>query len=72
VGVISMVTSHPQSEHLPLTAIVDFSGLSSNSFFKVSTRIIFFSSCNSYPSAKPGHGFAPHLYLFNSANTMPQ
>ena len=36
VGVISMIVSHPQSEHLSLFTIVDFSGLDSNIFFNIS------------------------------------
>jgi hypothetical protein len=36
VGVISIIVSHPQSEHLPFKTIVDFSGLASNNFLNIS------------------------------------
>jgi hypothetical protein len=36
VGVISIVASRPQSEHLPFNTIVDFLGLDSNIFPNIS------------------------------------
>jgi hypothetical protein len=36
VGVISMIVSHPQSEHLSFNTIADFSGLASNIFLNIS------------------------------------
>jgi len=35
VGVISIIVSHPQSEHLPFKTIVVFSGLASNIFLSI-------------------------------------
>jgi len=36
VGVISIIVSHPQSEHLFFNMIVDLSGLASNIFLNIS------------------------------------
>jgi len=36
VVIISMIISHPQSEHFSFNIIVDFSGLASNIFLSIS------------------------------------
>jgi hypothetical protein len=41
VGIISMIISLPQSEHLSFNTIVDISGLASNSSLNIFRKVMF-------------------------------
>jgi hypothetical protein len=60
VGIISMITLHPHSEHLPFIVIFDFPGLALNIFFNVSNIGVHLSGLFEYIRVYPKMTYLPN------------